>query len=782
MEEVVPPSTDGIYDLADLPNDPAPVLVPGSFGFVVDVNRPGAPTKPAAPASPNPPVDGPANGAKERVGGLFARLTRSAKPVADEPAPSAVPAPTTGVETPPVLDAGVAPAAPASAAAPPTGASNAKPPAAPDGGKLARKKKAKRTLKFSAPAWVASLAVHLGVLGVMAGVALNTDSGKKVLQNLNASMLDTKTSALQAEELTPILADPNGGPRDAAVSADLTATPGVGTGLGSGVGSGPPSATPAITASTRVGERSNLPSVKITPRLSGLSMLPTLPNKDLGNSGGGSYGSGSKVSGDVTYETADVGVALDQVAREILRHLQSHKVTVVWLFDESGSMKDDQRAIRDKFDRVTTELKLNLDNDQKSKGALNHAIVGFGSKLDIETPKPTTDIDVIRRKIDNLKVDETGIENTMHAIYGVIQAFGNVISKDRRLLIILVTDESGDDGADVEEARQAAVSRGVPLYVIGRQSLFGYSAARLLYIDPVTKDHYWPIIRRGPETGGIECLQYDGLHDRWDEQPSGFAPYELARIAKETGGIYFLLPSEESMRVSKREKAYSIQTLKEYVPDYESRIKYIEHRNNSELRRTLFELIQLTGNTDPSKGLIFSHRRHFPIDPALLAPAIIEERPKALIRLNALLDVEKKLRSIKKYRDREPDKRWQAHFDLMLAETVTYQVKAYEYRACLDEMLVLLNKNKLAPKTMPNANLVVEWVIDHSKDRKSPKQETEKKYAEAEQLLKEVIAKHPKTPWADLAQDELNRGFGCQRNEWHHDPRYEERAKLVPKY
>ena len=36
--------------------------------------------------------------------------------------------------------------------------------------------------------------------------------------------------------------------------------------------------------------------------------------------------------------------------------------------------------------------------------------------------------------------------------------------------------------------------------------------------------------------------------------------------------------------------------------------------------------------------------------------------------------------------------------------------------------------------------------------------------------------------WADLAQDELNRGFGCQRNEWHHDPRYQERAKLVPKY
>ena len=49
---------------------------------------------------------------------------------------------------------------------------------------------------------------------------------------------------------------------------------------------------------------------------------------------------------------------------------------------------------------------------------------------------------------------------------------------------------------------------------------------------------------------------------------------------------------------------------------------------------------------------------------------------------------------------------------------------------------------------------VVIWVIDHSRDRKAPKAETEKKYAEAERLLKKVIERHPNTPWADLAQDD----------------------------
>src|SRR6185312_9002048 len=174
----------------------------------------------------------------------------------------------------------------------------------------------------------------------------------------------------------------------------------------------------------------------------------------------------------------------------------------------------------------------------------------------------------------------------------VINHYSVLIKKDRRLLIVLVTDESGDDGSYVEEAHQAAMEHRVPIYVIGRQSLFGYERAHLRYVDPVTKDVYWPSIRRGPETADIELLQFDGLHNRWDEQASGFAPYELARLAKDSGGIYFLLPSEEEMRVRQREKAYSMTTLKEYVPDYESRIAYIERRQKSELRRTLFDIIE----------------------------------------------------------------------------------------------------------------------------------------------------------------------------------------------
>ena len=103
----------------------------------------------------------------------------------------------------------------------------------------------------------------------------------------------------------------------------------------------------------------------------------------------------------------------------------------------------------------------------------------------------------------------------------------------------------------------------------------------------------------------------------------------------------------------------------------------------------------------------------------------------------------------------------------MLAQIVAYQIKAYEYRACLEEMV------KNPPRAQADAHPRADRRVGRSTTRTTARprrSETEKKYAEATRLLKEVIARHPKTPWADLAQDELNRGFGVQRNEWHHNP------------
>jgi hypothetical protein len=699
-----------------------------------------------------------------------------------------VPAPSSGdglyelADAPPPADAVTPPPLPAEAANGRPGAEEAKVPQQEANAETrapvppapkARKRRRRRSLRHEAPAWAVSLMVHVVVLTAL-GLGTFSSEVQQAVVNINSALV--ATSKERAEELTPIYADPAKERSDQAVGSEAAPASGGSEGGGGssflGIGSGPPSATPRVAGvGTGVGEKTSLPGIKVVANMSGLGMLPTASRLGVDLGGGGMVG------GDITYEASDVGVALDQLAREILRHLTQHKLTVVWLFDESESMKDDQKAIKLKFDRVASELKANVESNKKQANVLSHAIVGFGKDLHYELEKPTTSIAQIEQAIDRLQVDDSGIENTMEALHAVVDHYSGLIKKDRKLLIVLVTDESGDDGNFVEEAHQALVSRGVPLYVIGRQSLFGYSQARLRYVDPVTKDVYWPTIRRGPESADFECLQWDGLHDRWDEQPSGFGPYELARLAKDTGGIYFLLPSEEEMRIRQREKAYSLTTLKEYVPDNEGRAAYVEKRNRSELRRTMYEIIM---HTRPVSGENrgFAFQRHFPILPDQMIPQAQKAGAEAQQRLTELVAIQKKLMSLRKLRDLEPDKRWQAHYDLMLAQIVTYQVKAYEYMACMKDMI----QTRPRPKQMPTPDLVVEWVIEHSKERKAPKEETEKKYVEAEKLLKEVIERHPKTPWADLAQDELNRGFGTQRHEWHHNPKYDERRKLMPKY
>jgi hypothetical protein len=384
--------------------------------------------------------------------------------------------------------------------------------------------------------------------------------------------------------------------------------------------------------------------------------------------------------------------------------------------------------------------------------------------------KSIEDIDQIARAIKKLRIDQTGIENTMRTVREVAERYANLVRKDRKVLIVLVTDESGDDGADVEEARQALKRHKIPLYVIGRQSLFGFPFAHHRYEDPVTKDVYHPVIRRGPETADLEAYQWDGLYDRWDEQPSGFAPWELARLTKESGGIYFVLPSEEFMRIHHREKAYSKATMKEYLPEYDTRITYVERRNASPMRPLLHAIVQ--------EGREFLYRRDFPIESAPLAQAAMEEGQKAGQKLEILLEVQRRLEKLKLARDREPQKRWQAHYDLMLAQTVAFQVKAFEYRALMASIV----ERPPVPKGQPRADLVITWVVDHAREPLAPREMTAKKYAEAERLLQEVIKKHPKTPWADLAQDTIDRGFSVKFNEWHHHPSYYERLKFVPKY
>ncbi|MFP6701335.1 MAG: vWA domain-containing protein, partial [Planctomycetaceae bacterium] len=256
-----------------------------------------------------------------------------------------------------------------------------------------------------------------------------------------------------------------------------------------------------------------------------------------------------EVNGEVGAVVEGYGAALSRITQELIRMMRERKVMAVWLFDESESMKDDQQEIASEFHKVYEELGIQQQQDKtlKKKGeVLMTSILGFGDRTNLLTPTPTGDIRKIQQAIQKIGIDRTGNENMCRSIADVLDLFTPLARKQKRqLVVIVVSDESPTDHIQIEQAIVRAKKAGAPIYVLGREAIFGYPYARLRWKDPVYGLNHWVRIDRGPEAAFPECLQYDGMHARWDSFSSGFGPYSQVRLAKHSGGIFFLLPGEE---------------------------------------------------------------------------------------------------------------------------------------------------------------------------------------------------------------------------------------------
>jgi hypothetical protein len=114
---------------------------------------------------------------------------------------------------------------------------------------------------------------------------------------------------------------------------------------------------------------------------------------------------------------------------------------------------------------------------------------------------------------------------------------------------------------------------------------------------------------------------------------------------------------------------------------------------------------------------------------------------------SALVPIEKAAAS----REREPSRRWRAHYDLMRGRLLALRVRCVEYNsACAKirkEMPKFANTGSNAWRLEPSAEIV-------------SGEKAKSAAVEAEKYLKKVVEEHPNTPWADLASRELSAPFG----------------------
>jgi len=471
--------------------------------------------------------------------------------------------------------------------------------------------------------------------------------------------------------------------------------------------------------------------------------------------------------------TADgYGEAMDVLTREILNRLARGKVLVVWLFDQSLSMKDDQQEIRDRIELVYKELDLSVS---VKDDALLTGVVSYGKGYAVHTPRPTNIIDDIKKAIDAVPVDESGEEMMCSAIGQTAVTFRSLAVGGRQTMIVVVTDESGnqnDNQRTLEPCIQACKEARASVYCIGREAVFSYPYAHMNW--PVTVPavgggtvtrNFVVSVDRGPESPFVELLQTEGFQARKDAHPSGFGPYEQVRICRETGGMFLMLPTPEA-RVFRRDLTkFEFEQMRPYLPDLRSREQYVQERDYSPLRSMIWKVINDLNPYKPEIAKYINLKQSFNPDPGRRAQEIDIELNKAKTYIEYLNAAEKALVEAARLRDREKSPRWRAHYDLIVAQLFAYRARVFEYG-------VYLQAFKTSPKPFdpPTPTRVLDYwdVVERGKTLGGEK--TQPDIDEAVRRFQKIVAEYPGTPWATRAEFEMRRGFGIELDARYRNP------------
>ena len=492
------------------------------------------------------------------------------------------------------------------------------------------------------------------------------------------------------------------------------------------------------------------------------------------------------------------GPALDQLTWELLRLMRRDKLLVVWLFDESESMKDDQQDIKKRIGKVFQELKI-VDRDAKKigiskrlrKSARNNrsllkemmltSVASFGGQYHPQTKAPTAEIPEILAAIDKIPVDKTGKENMCAAMLEAIGRHKLMKARSRRkLVLIVVSDESGDDGVAIEKVVRQAKTMKSPVYILGRESAFGSLYAHVRWRQPETgRIHYLPI-RRGPETPFPELLQHDGFRRRHDSHMSGFGPYAQVRLCRETNGVFFQLPHEQQDLNDFEDIKYKSLALQEYKPDRDSRAEYGLKRDRSKFRKAIADVVAMINPYNPRvKGIELPRPdyQRFTTNPSDFGPELAKRGQQILRMIRLFEKAIRHLESVQSLREREESRRWRANYDLVLAQLHWYQLRLFEYGIGLEQFIRKDLKARLVKNPKHNR-----WFIRESgRHLVLPDKQNQKRFGVTPEQLKEKhsaamrrfanIAKyHAGTPWATRARWESRRPFGVTFGSFYRAP------------
>jgi|688.fasta_scaffold00745_29 hypothetical protein len=459
--------------------------------------------------------------------------------------------------------------------------------------------------------------------------------------------------------------------------------------------------------------------------------------------------------------------AVDRVTYEILQSLEERPTLVVWVFDSSISMVKRRQEISDRFDRIYQQLGIVQAEKEKREGAsevppLLTSVLSFGSEVELLTKQPTDDLAEIRSAIEKIG-NEGGDEMVFHAIKTAVDKFKSFrVAKGnnpaRNVMLLVVTDERGDDLQLAEETIKSCRFQTIPCYVLGVPAPFGRDKAFIKFVefDPAyAQVEDWAEVDQGPETLYPERVKL-GYQDNYMEEPvldSGFGPYALSKLCYETGGIYFSIHPNRKLnaKVDRREtEAFASQmsyffdpdVMDRYRPDYLSESEYLARVKKSPLRYAVLNAAQLSRAGTLSKPKTVFIKR----DEATFTKELTDAQLESARLYPELSEMCSILAEGEKFRGKETSPRWLASFELSYGTALAAKIRAESFNA------MLAKAKRGMSFTKPESNT---WNLTPS-DKVTVDSKLEKEAKLAKELLQSVVQKHAGTPWGILAGRELD--------------------------
>ncbi|MCC9656565.1 vWA domain-containing protein [Rhodopirellula halodulae] len=500
----------------------------------------------------------------------------------------------------------------------------------------------------------------------------------------------------------------------------------------------------------------------------------------------------AKTGGEVTTErsestTEQIGAAdgiesaTQAVENAIRGELSQGDTLVVWLLDASISLQLNRDRMAQRIRMFYDEIGA-LTRPESSKQVDRHrlfsSVVAFGRANREVSPPSLIGVSAIDA-MTRVPVDTSGVENTMTAVEQVIEHYRYGRNRKERLMIVLLTDESGDDVAKLERTIDQCKKANAVVHVLGPTAVMGMQKGLQRWTAPGRGGEFFLTVDRGPESAvpqriflpywheaevplknakvqPVAALPWYGTAYR-ERVLSGFGPYALTRLALQTGGTFTLYDDGVDDR-------YDVDRLHEYLPSYQSVAAVQDAMRYSPLRQFVVQTAEWSMNEKellaPPQMLFVGKRAA--LNPTqftalYLTPSAFRSQSENLLRREKTR-CEKAMQATEQWLDKsqtqdwqslldeEESPRWRAAYLLSRGRMLAVLARYYEYLAACERAPQTIQSDTNFMLFLPSARL-------HTSEGAALAER-------ANEFLQRCAYEHRQTPWADLANWELDKGVG----------------------